>query len=80
MPSIAMAMTLAIGVSVVVAAVDFSVAVAVPVAVVFVVPLEAVGMASPMVVGVVFGRGCGRSSFWGGSYGREAGPLVAIIT
>ena len=65
-----MTMALAIVVSVVMAAVDFSVVVVVPVAVVFAVPLEAVGMTVPTAVDVVFGRGCIRSNFRGGSYGR----------
>ena len=72
-------MTLVVVVSVVVAAADFSVAVDVPVAVDFAVPLEAVGMDVPTAVDVVFGRGCGRSNFRGGSYDRETKPLVAAI-
>ena len=45
----------------------------------FAVALEAMGMAVPPAVDVVFGRGCSRINFQGGSYGRGTGPFVAAI-
>ena len=78
--AVTLAFVVAIVMDVAVAAVDASVSVAGLVAVISAMPFAAVGVVVPTAVDVVLGRGCGRSNFGGGSYGRGTGPLAAAIT